>query len=122
MKLYPGPEVIKESFSFLEELGFKVTTLKTGQHGVGAIVEFVGNGKKIHLNFEYKEYYFWFKFYHRDDINYSDEAVGKDIIPFSLLENASKFGELQPNEVDGYEIALKNNVELLRSFLSTKNV
>ena len=120
MKLYPKAEVIKESFSFLEELGFKVLTLETQQYG--ATVEFVGNGKKISLIFEYRDYFFSFLLYKRDDINYSDEAVGIDIIPFSLLENASKFGELQPNEIDGYEIALKNNVELLGSFLSTKNV
>jgi hypothetical protein len=116
---YAKAQILKESFSFLENFGFKVSREESCNYG--SYVEYKGNGIKIYLGFDYKSYAFSFDLYKNENLQYSDVAYGKDIIPFYAL--AKRFNleykceDLQPNIEDGYEMALKNNIKLLKSLI-----
>ena len=56
--IYPEAQIIKDSFSFLETLGFKV--IRSESLNYGSYVEFKGNGMKIYLGFDFKSYAFSF--------------------------------------------------------------
>lgn len=116
--IYPEAQIIKDNFSFLEALGFKV--IRSENLNYGSYVEFKGNGMKIYLGFDFKSYAFSFDLYKKEDLKYSDEAYGKDIVPFCLLDSSYSCDELQPNKKDGYEEALKKNVDLLKAYLKVK--
>ena len=116
--LYADAQTLREKFSFLESLGFKVTREESLNYG--AYVEFKGNGIKIYLGFDFKSYSFSFDIYKHEDLRYSDSAYGKEIIPFCSLAKAYdtnyNCNALQPNKQDGYDSALANNVSLLQRF------
>ncbi len=114
--IYPNAEIIKDSFSFLETLGFRV--VRTESLNYGSYVEFKGNGMKIYLGFDFKSYSFSFDVYRNEELSYSDDAYGKDIIPFCSLNDSYSCEELQPNKENGYETALQNNVNLLKGYLN----
>ena len=116
--IYPEAQIIKDSFSFLETLGFKI--IRSESLNYGSYVEFKGNGMKIYLGFDFKSYAFSFDLYKKEDLKYSDEAYGKDIVPFFSLDSSYNCDELQPNKKDGYEKALKKNVEILKGYLEIK--
>ena len=113
--IYPDANVLKDYFSFLEKSGFTVT--RADSFSYGSYVEFKGNGMKVYLGFDFKGYTFYFDLYKDENLAYSDDEYGKNIIPFSSLDNSHTINELQPNRSKGYEIALKNNVEVLKKYM-----
>jgi hypothetical protein len=113
---YPEAQIIIDSFSFLEELGYILTRSESLNYG--SYVEFKGNGIRIYLGFDFKDYYFYFNIYNNENLKYSEDSFGKDIIPFSLLDSTFRIDELQPNREIGYEAALLNNAILLKSYLA----
>ena len=58
---YAEVQIIIDSFSFLEELGFVLTRSESLNYG--SYVEFKGKGIKIYLGFDFKDYYFYFDIY-----------------------------------------------------------
>jgi len=117
--IYATAKILRESFSFLEKVGFKLTQEESLNYG--SYVEFTGNGLKIQLNFDFRDYYFYFLLFKSEDLKYSDEAVGNDIIPFYSLTSYYNRNDLQPNKENGYELALKKNVDLLKNYFNLGN-
>lgn len=118
--LYPDAKIIKDNFSFLEDFGFNVIKLESSKWGSDVV--FKGNGIKIELSFDFRDYFFFFLLYKSDRLQYSDESVGKDIIPFGSLDSSYNYEELQPNKKNGYERALRNNSNLLKKYLKNKKI
>ncbi len=115
---YLKADQIVNKFNFLIDEGFSITKEETLNYG--AYVEYKGNGIKIYLGFEFKSYTFYFDIYKSEALSYIDSAYGKEIISFCQL--VKKYNQeydcsnLQPNEKDGYEIAMENNVNVLKKY------
>lgn len=115
LKEYATAEQIKDVFNFLENYGLFLIREETLNYG--AYVEYKGNGIKVYLGFDYKDYQFNFLIYKDENLKYSDAAYGNEIKPFCDL--AKKYdkdfdcNKLQPSLAEGYRQALNNNVELL---------
>jgi len=115
---YLEADQIVNKFNFLLDEGFTVIREETLNYG--AYVELKGNGIKIYLGFEFMTYTFYFYIYKFEDLQYSDSAYGKEIITFCHL--AKKYNHeydcsnLQPNEKDGCECAMDNNVNVLKKY------
>lgn len=116
---YPNASTLKESFLFLNDFDFKI--IREESLSYGSYLEYKGNGLKIYLGFDFKDYRFSFDLYKKNDLKYSDIAYGISIIPFSDLATEIKTNyhcsELQPCKEKGYEDALKCNVILLKEYL-----
>lgn len=115
---YASVKEIKSEFNFLLDLGFSL--VREEDLKFGSYVEFVGNGIKIYLGFDFKNYNFLFDIYKGEDLKYSDEAYGILIKPF--YEIVKKYnlnfsiGELQPSKTEGYKNALHKNAVLLEKY------
>ncbi|RNC79846.1 MAG: hypothetical protein ED557_11960 [Balneola sp.] len=115
---YANTQIMKQSFSFLGDLGFEISREENLNYG--SYLEFIGNGLKIYLAFEFKSYTFSFDIYKGENSKYSDSAYGNDIISFCSL--AKKYNStydcetLQPDN-SGYKNALMNNVNVLRKYI-----
>jgi len=116
---YPNASILKEYFSFLNEYYFEV--VREDSLNYGSYVEYKGNGLKIYLGFEFKEYDFSFDLYKSDNLKYSDAAYGKEIISFCNLAKEMEIdydcSKLQPDIEKGYREALLNNVKVLKEYL-----
>lgn len=111
-------DVIKEAFLFLEGYGLALTNEDTKNYG--AYVAFKGNGVRVDLGFDYRDYSFYFYIYKGEDLGYTPFDDGKNIKSFCAL--AKKYsidydcGKLQPVYKQGYQEALVNNVMLLKQY------
>jgi hypothetical protein len=116
---YATAKELKETFNFIiEDYNFKI--IKEESLNYGSYVDFIGNGIKLSLGFDFKDYYFYFLIYKGENTKYSDDAYGKEIITFcdlALKYNIQFDCEcLQPNTIDGYKNALTCNAQLLKDY------
>lgn len=110
---------IKEVFNFLtNEYGFKI--IREESLNYGSYVDYVGNGIKISLGFDFKDYYFYFLIYKGEETEYSDAEYGKSIksIEDLVLKNCPNYNieDLQPNYAKGYSEALELNAKLFKRY------
>lgn len=107
---------LRDKFDFLLEYG--LTLVRKETLNFGAYVAYKGNGVRVELGFDYRDYFFYFKIFKGENLKYSDAAFGKEIRSFCDL--AEKYDpnydceKLQPNYQSGYEEALENNILLIK--------
>jgi hypothetical protein len=115
---YATADEIKNKFLFLKEYGFELSREETKNYG--SYVEFKGNGIKIYLSFDYRDYFLYFLIIRGEETKYPNDNDNENIKSFCDL--AKKYNAdyncntLQPNYDEGYGKALNNNVTLLEKY------
>ncbi|EQA38906.1 hypothetical protein LEP1GSC047_0162 [Leptospira inadai serovar Lyme str. 10] len=107
----------KRYFKFLID-DFKYKLVKDTRESMSHVIEYQGNNRKIRLNFDLRDNFFYFRIYNGLDVKYSDTdreniKVFPDLIKkFNL---PLKLKELQPDKKQ-FDLALKKNAELLKNY------
>jgi hypothetical protein len=117
LREYANTNVIKQEFRFLEEI-YNLKIINESNLNYGAYLDYVGNGIKISLGFDYKDYFFYFYIFKGENTKYTDQddANQKTFYDLALKENKNfDFTSLQPNN-EGYLDALKNNASILQKY------
>jgi hypothetical protein len=114
---YKSDTLIKE-FEFLKEKGFKV--IQNNDCNMGSSVEFTNNLIRIHLFFDYREFFYYFIIIRGKDTKYPNDNDQENIKTFwdlAIKQNHNfDLEKLKPNKEIGSKKALKENAELLKKY------
>lgn len=99
-RTFAKTDEIKSLFHFLEkDFNFKIQREENLSYA--SIIEYVGNGRKVSLIFEIKDYYFYFLIFNGEETKYSDKEYGNKFNSVSnlILKYLPEFNiqELQPS-------------------------
>jgi hypothetical protein len=120
-----NPVAIRKTFKFLiDEFGYSVIRdeeLFHDQRRYGFIIEYVGNGRRVHLSHDYKEEFFDFVIIQGLNTRYPNDYDQKNIVSFWKLfksfEPSLALKALQPDGQTCAEAA-SINAQLLRKYAS----
>jgi hypothetical protein len=111
------PENVERYFDFLiTDFGFKLTEKR--ERKFGYLVVFEKDDRKVVLNFDYMDNYYYFSIVRGKETVYSDEETENIITFYDLAKNKNaeiNLQELQPDDKQFLK-ALKNNTEILQQF------
>jgi hypothetical protein len=118
MSNYFQSDKIIETFNFLIQKGYKVVS--QNDTNMGTSVEFSNENIRLHLSFDYRDYYFYFSIIKGKDTKYPNDIDNKNIKTF--LDIGEKYvpnfspENLFPSESNSSIIALEKNAQLLEKY------
>lgn len=115
---YAKADKISEMFSFVIDYGLKLEREETLKYG--SYVEYVGNGIRLYLGFDFKDYFFYFNFIRGENTKYPNDNDQENIktfwdLAYKYVPNLN-IEELKPDEEEGYFEALTLNADLLNKY------
>jgi hypothetical protein len=115
-EVYYKSDILIKEFEFLKDKGFEV--IKTEDSNIGTSVEFSNNLIRIHLVFDFKDFFYYFDIIKGKDTKSINENYFENKRTFwdlALKQNPNfDIEKLKPNKEDGSIKALKENAELLK--------
>lgn len=118
MKHYFKSDEIIDAFRFLITKGFAI--IKLQDSNAGSMVELSNESIRVHLLFDYKDYFFYFSLIRGKETQYPNDFDKENILPFSKIGSKyiSSFDPqtLNPNFHENSLSALQNNAALLENY------
>lgn len=118
MKNYLKSEEIINAFNFLVNKGF--TVIKQKDSNVGAMAELSNKDIRVHLYFDYRDYFFYFSLIRGKETQYPNDLEKENILTFSKIGFKYIQGfqpeTLNPNFHEDSLVALHNNAALLENY------